>query len=57
MAVKAEDTENGFRWLIERSSFDVKIEQEKPFAQRWYGNPMMWTCPHQCACENKPFLR
>ena len=35
--VKAQDTENGFRWLIERSSLDVKIEQEKQFEQRRAG--------------------
>ena len=34
IVVKAQDTENGFRWLIERSSLDVKIEQEKQFEQR-----------------------
>jgi transposase len=34
IAVKAQDTENGFRWLIERSSLDVKIEQEKQFEKR-----------------------
>ena len=34
ISVKAQDTENGFRWLIERSSLDVKIEQEKQFEQR-----------------------
>lgn len=34
IVVKAQDTENGFRWLIERSSLDVKIEQEKQFAER-----------------------
>jgi hypothetical protein len=28
IVVKAQDTENGFHWLIERSSLDVKIEQE-----------------------------
>jgi transposase len=32
--VKAQDTENGFRWLLERSSLDVKIEQEKQFEVR-----------------------
>lgn len=32
--VKSQDTENGFRWLIERDSLDVKIEQEKQFALR-----------------------
>jgi transposase len=32
--VKAQDTENRFRWLIERSSLDVKIEQEKQFELR-----------------------
>ena len=34
ISVKAQDTENGFRWLIERSSLDVKIEQEKQFELR-----------------------
>ena len=32
--VKAQDTENGFRWLIGRASLEVKIEQEKQFAER-----------------------
>jgi hypothetical protein len=35
--VKAQDTENGFRWLIERLSLDVKIEQEKQFELRQVG--------------------
>ena len=34
ISVKDQDTENGFRWLIERSSLDVKIEQEKQFGER-----------------------
>ena len=34
ISVKAQATENGFRWLIERSSLDVKIEQEKQFERR-----------------------
>ena len=38
ISVKAQDTENGFRWLIERSSLDVKIEQEKQFEQRKDGD-------------------
>jgi hypothetical protein len=31
---QAQDTENGFRWLIERNSLDVKIAQELEFEQR-----------------------
>jgi hypothetical protein len=31
---QAQDTENGFRWLIEKNSLDVKIEQELEFEQR-----------------------
>jgi hypothetical protein len=31
---KAQDTENGFRWLIERASLDVKIAQELDFEAR-----------------------
>jgi hypothetical protein len=38
IVVKAQDTENGFRWLIERSSLDVKIEQEKQFEIRKDGD-------------------
>ena len=38
ISVKAQDTENGFRWLIDRSSLDVKIEQEKQFEQRKDGD-------------------
>lgn len=38
ISVKAQDTENGFRWLIEKSSLDVKIEQEKQFEQRKDGD-------------------
>lgn len=32
--VRHQDTENGFRWLIERSSLDVKIAQEKELEAR-----------------------
>jgi hypothetical protein len=38
IVVKAQDTENGFRWLIERSSLDVKIEQERQFEVRKDGD-------------------
>ena len=31
---RAQDTENGFRWLIERRSLDVKIAQELEFETR-----------------------
>lgn len=31
---RAQDTENGFRWLIERKSLDVKIAQEIEFEAR-----------------------
>lgn len=31
---RAQDTENGFRWLIERQSLDVKIAQEIEFETR-----------------------
>lgn len=31
---RAQDTENGFRWLIERNSLDVKIAQELEFDSR-----------------------
>jgi len=31
---QAQDTENGFRWLIERASLDVKIAQELEFEAR-----------------------
>jgi hypothetical protein len=31
---QAQDTENGFRWLIEKNSLDVKIAQELEFEQR-----------------------
>ena len=31
---RAQDTENGFRWLIERKSLDVKIAQELEFDAR-----------------------
>jgi hypothetical protein len=31
---QSQDTENGFRWLIERNSLDVKIEQELEFEAR-----------------------
>jgi hypothetical protein len=34
VAVRHQDTENGFRWLIERSSLDVKIAQEKEYEAR-----------------------
>lgn len=34
IAVRRQDTENGFRWLIERLSLDLKIEQEKDFETR-----------------------
>ncbi len=32
--VRHQDTENGFRWLIERTSLDVKIAQEKELEAR-----------------------
>lgn len=32
--VRHQDTENGFRWLIERASLDVKIAQEKEYEAR-----------------------
>lgn len=38
ISVKAQDTENGFRWHIERASLDVKIEQEKQFEKRKDGD-------------------
>ena len=31
---RSQDTENGFRWLIDRNSLDVKIEQELEFDSR-----------------------
>ena len=31
---RSQDTENGFRWLIERNSLDVKIAQELEFENR-----------------------
>lgn len=31
---RSQDTENGFRWLIERNSLDVKIAQEREFDTR-----------------------
>ena len=34
VAVRHQDTENGFRWLIERGSLDVKIAQEKEYEAR-----------------------
>lgn len=34
IVAKAQDTENGFRWLIERNSLDVKIAQELEFDAR-----------------------
>lgn len=34
IVVKSQDTENGFRWLIERTSLDVKIAQELEFEIR-----------------------
>lgn len=34
IVAKAQDTENGFRWLIERASLDVKIAQEIEFDAR-----------------------
>lgn len=34
IVAKAQDTENGFRWLIERASLDVKIAQEIEFEVR-----------------------
>ena len=35
--VKSQDTENGFRWLIEKASLDVKIAQELEFETRKNG--------------------
>jgi hypothetical protein len=34
VVARSQDTENGFRWLIERSSLDVKIAQEIEFDSR-----------------------
>ena len=34
IVAKMQDTENGFRWLIERASLDVKIAQEIEFEAR-----------------------
>ena len=34
ITVRKQDTENGFRWLIERTSLDIKIEQEKDIDAR-----------------------
>ena len=34
IVAKAQDTENGFRWLIERASLDLKIAQESEFEAR-----------------------
>ena len=34
IVARAQDTENGFRWLIERASLDVKIAQEIEFEAR-----------------------
>ena len=34
ITVKSQDTENGFRWLIEKASLDVKIAQELEFETR-----------------------
>ena len=34
ITVKHQDTGNGFRWLIERESLDVKIRQEREFEER-----------------------
>ena len=34
ITVKSQDTENGFRWLIQRTSLDVKIAQELEFETR-----------------------
>ena len=34
IVARAQDTENGFRWLIERASLDVKIAQEIEFDTR-----------------------
>lgn len=34
ITVRAQDTENGFRWLIERASLDVKIKQELEYERR-----------------------
>lgn len=34
VVARSQDTENGFRWLIERSSLDVKIAQELEFDSR-----------------------
>ena len=37
ITVKSQDTENGFRWLIEKASLDVKIAQELEFETRKNG--------------------
>ena len=37
ITVKSQDTENGFRWLIEKTSLDVKIAQELEFETRKNG--------------------
>lgn len=34
VVARSQDTENGFRWLIERNSLDVKIAQEMEFEER-----------------------
>lgn len=34
VVARSQDTENGFRWLIERNSLDVKIAQELEFDAR-----------------------
>lgn len=34
VVARSQDTENGFRWLIERASLDVKIAQELEFESR-----------------------
>lgn len=34
ISVRREDTENGFRWSIERASLDLKIKQELEFERR-----------------------
>jgi hypothetical protein len=34
VVARSQDTENGFRWLIERNSLDVKIAQELEFDSR-----------------------
>ena len=39
ITVKSQDTENGFRWLIEKTSLDVKIAQELEFETRKNGLP------------------